>query len=321
MRIETRFAWILAFCFCLGVTIAGYISYRLEARQASDEIKLKADILLETALAMRAYTVDEVAPVMRTMQGSEQFHAPQVPSFAAQNAMRRLTQKFPEYKYRESALNPTNPQDRASDWEVGLLREFEADPKRQELIGEVGSGANQRFYVARPIRMNSPACMQCHSTPAAAPTAMLAKYGMANGFGWKMGEVVALQVVEVPTAPAREKAFNSVQVTIGSLSCVFVLSAAIFLLLLRRHVTHPLELLTRSAHANSLNSTASDTRLPIAVGGQFDELNQAIVRLRASVDRALHLFERVPPAPPAPPSEAELRPEAASAPADRAERS
>lgn len=82
-----------------------------------------------------------------------------------------------------------------------------------------------------------------------------------------------------------------------------------------------MELLTRSAHANSLNSTASDTRLPIAVGGQFDELNQAIVRLRASVDRALHLFERVPPAPPAPPSEAELRPEAASAPAERAERS
>jgi protein-histidine pros-kinase len=290
MRIETRFAWIIGFCFCLSVSVAGYISYTLEFRQAQDDIKLKADMLLETALAVRAYTADEVAPALRVTQDSS-FHAAQVPSFAAQNIMLRLAKQFPGYVYRESALNPTNQNDRASDWEVGLWRSFQADGKLAELAGETGNGHDQRFYLARPIRMGSPACLQCHSTAAAAPATMVAKYGPTNGFGWKMGDVVGLQLMTVPTAPARSTALRSVLAMIGSLTSMFVLSAAVFLLLLRRHVTTPLESLTRAAHAASLNEH-SDGAVLAPVGGQFGDLEQAITRLRTSVDRALRLFER-----------------------------
>lgn len=296
MRIETRFAWIIAFCFCFGVTVAGYISYRLEIRQAHEDIKQKADLLLETAMALRAFTSEELTPVLRSLSQTD-FHAAQVPSFVAQTTLKRLNARFPEYRYRESALDPTNLNDRASDWEVGLLRQFRADPERQELVGEHGEGEQRRFYVARPIRIKSEACLQCHSTPAAAPAAMLAKYGSTHGFGWRLGEAVALQLVEVPTGPARQKAWSSVLVTVGSLACVFVLSAAVFLLLLRRHVTHPLEALTRAAHLESLHSESQGGQLP-GVGGQFGELQAAIQRLKLSLDRALRLFEgQAPPAP------------------------
>lgn len=292
MRIETRFAWIIGFCFCLSVSVAGYISYTLEFRQAQDDIKLKADMLLETALSVRAYTIEVVAPTLQAMQDGK-FHAAQVPSFAAQSTMLRLAQKFPEYVYRESSLNPTNLNDRANDWEVGLRSTFQADAKLAELAGETGSGKEQRFYVARPIRMGSRACMQCHDTAAAAPASMVAQYGPVNGFGWKMGDVVGLQLMQVPTAPARNKAFKSVLVTIGSLSCVLVLSGAVFFLLLRSHVTKPLEMLTRAAHAASLDERSDGAALAM-VGGQFGDLQQAINRLRASVDRALRVFERAP---------------------------
>lgn len=310
MRIETRFAWTMGFFCCLSVLVAGYISYRLEFRQAQEDINLKADMLLQTALAVRGYTVDEVAPALQGMQDGK-FHAAQVPSFAAQGAMRRVAQKFPDYAYRESSLNPTNPNDRANDWEVGLWREFQADEKLTELSGETGTGKDQRFYLARPIRMDSPACLQCHSTAAAAPASMIAKYGPVNGFGWKMGDVVGLQLMKVPTAPARDTAFKSVLTTIGSLACMFVLSAAAFLLLLRRHVTMPLETLTRAAQAASLDDRSGDAVLE-TVGGPFGDLQKAIVRLRTSVDRALRLFERAPDpqraaAPPAFPVEAKLR--------------
>ncbi|PZP28720.1 MAG: hypothetical protein DI603_18755 [Roseateles depolymerans] len=292
MRIETRFAWIIAFCFCFGVTVAGTISYRLEVRQAHEEIKQKADLLLETAMSLRTFTAEELTPVLNRLNPSD-FHAAQVPSFVAQTTLKRLRTKFPDYRYRESALDPTNLDDRASDWEVGLLRSFRADPERKELSGETGEGQARHFYVARPIRMQSPACLQCHSTPAAAPAAMLAKYGSGHGFGWQLGDVVAMQLVEVPTAPARARAWNSVLVTVGSLSCVFVLSAAVFLLLLRRHVTHPLEALTRSAHLESLHSEPQGGDVA-NVGGQFGELQAAILRLKFSLDRALRLFEGKP---------------------------
>lgn len=303
MRIETRFAWIIASCFLFGVATAGYISYRLESQQAREEVKQKADMLLEVATSVRSYTVDEVAPLLQAMDAST-FHASQVPSFAAQSTIKRLGARYPEYRYRETALNPSNLHDRANDWEVGLLRTFRTDSARKEVSGTVGEGGDRRFYVARPIRVGSGACLRCHSTPEAAPRAMLAKYGPNNGFGWRMGEAVAIQLVEVPTAAAEQRAWRSVLVTVGSLSCVFVLSAAVFLMLLRRHVTHPLEALTRAAHATSVAPRSGPSgdgggddaeAVSPAPGGQFRDLHDAIVRLKTSVDRALTLMERQPP--------------------------
>jgi len=254
-------------------------------------------------MAVRAYTSEEVAVALQAVDDKGNFHAAQVPSFAAQSAMRRLAQKLPEYQYRESSLNPTNLNDRATDWEVGLLRDFQADPQRTELSGELGAGQDRQYYVARPIRMDSPACLYCHSTPEAAPKAMVARYGAGNGFGWRMGDVVGLQLVRVSTAPAEAKAFNSVVVTIGSITSVFVLAAAVMLLLLRRHVTSPLEALTRVALATSLDKPLDKSQedIPLPPGhGQFEELQRAIQRLKASMDHALRLIERRPAISPAP---------------------
>lgn len=289
MRIETRFAWIIAFCFILGLSIAGITSFRLESQQSKEEIKQKADLLLETALAVRSYTTEATAPMLHALAGNA-FLVQQVPSFAALDTLGRLSAKYPEYRYRETSLNPTNVKDRANDWEVGLLRAFEADAKLAEQVGEVGEGDKRSYFVARPIRLTSTACLQCHSTPEVAPPGMVAKYGPINGFGWKMGEVVAMQVVEVPKAPSDRKAFNSVLVTVGSLTCVFLLSAVVFLVLLRRYVTRPLEMLTRVAHASSIAEPGSDA-VPAVVEGQFVELRDAIVRLQMSMSHALHLFE------------------------------
>lgn len=297
MRLETRFAGIIALCFVFGVVAAGFISYRLEARQARDEIKQKADMVLETALAVRAYTTDEVAEALASLPDPDRFHAAQVPSFAAQSAMRRLAEKLPGYKYRESSLNPTNVNDRATDWEVGLLRQFQNNPTQQELVGETGDGPSRHYYVARPIRLGSAACLQCHSVPAAAPKAMVSRYGSSHGFGWQLGEVVGLQLVQVATAPAEAKAFNSVVVTIGSITSVFVLSAAVMLLLLRRHVTHPLAALTQVALASSLERGGAGTpggNVPVAPG-EFSDLQKAILRLKSSVDQALRVMDRRAP--------------------------
>ena len=132
---------------------------------------------------------------------------------------------------------------------------------------------------------------------------MVARYGAANGFGWRMGDVVGLQLVRVSTAPAEAKAFNSVVVTIGSITSVFVLAAAVMLLLLRRHVTSPLEALTRVALATSLDKPLDKAQedLPLPTGhGQFEELQRAIQRLKASMDHALRLIERRPALSPVP---------------------
>ncbi|HXP97502.1 MAG TPA: DUF3365 domain-containing protein [Telmatospirillum sp.] len=290
MRIELRFGVILAFCFVLGVMVAGYISYTLEFRQAKEEVTEKAHVLLTTALSVRAYTVDEVASLVGELGTEKEFHPQMVPSYAAQTTMKRLQKEFPEYNYRESSLNPTNVADRASDWEVGLIRAFRQDDAVTELSGEVGNGSNTRFYVSRPIRLTNPACLECHTTPDVAPKTMVAKYGAGNGFNWALGDIVGIQLVEVPVLPTRQKAFNGVLITVGSLTCVFVLTAAIFLMLLRRYVTNPLGTITRSAQSLSLDRAPLAPDRASQLDGQFRVLEQAVTRLKTSLDQATRLF-------------------------------
>ena len=288
MRIEFRFGLILAVCFVFGLAIAGYISFTLEFRQARAEVNEKSRVLLETGLALRSYTSKEVAPLVKKL-GYEEFHPQMVPSYGAQTTLGLLRDRFPDYRYREASLNPTNIADRANDWEVTLLQTFQQDAELKELSGEVGAGTDKRFYLARPLRMPSTDCLQCHSTPDVAPASMVAKYG-ANGFGWKMGDVIGMQLVEVPVLGPNTQAMKGLLVTLGALTCVFILSLSVFLLLLRRYVTHPLEAITRRTISTSLAPERHETGEQTPLNGQFHDLEQSIGRLRTSLNEALRLL-------------------------------
>ncbi|NML75174.1 DUF3365 domain-containing protein [Rhizobium sp. S-51] len=288
MRIEFRFGLILAVCFVFGLAIAGYISFTLEFRQARAEVNEKSRVLLETGLALRSYTSTEVAPLVKKL-GYEEFHPQMVPSYGAQTTLGFLRDRFPDYRYREASLNPTNIADRANDWEVTLLQTFQQDAELKELSGEVGAGTDKRFYLARPLRMPNTDCLQCHSTPDVAPASMVEKYG-ANGFGWKMGDVIGMQLVEVPVLGPNTQAMKGLLVTLGALTCVFILSLSVFLLLLRRYVTHPLEAITRRTISTSLAPERHETGEQTPLNGQFHDLEQSIGRLRTSLNEALRLL-------------------------------
>ena len=48
------------------------------------------------------------------------------------------------------------------------------------------------------MKVGSQACMTCHDSAEKAPATMVALYGNQNGFGWKVGDIVAAQVVSIP---------------------------------------------------------------------------------------------------------------------------
>lgn len=294
MRLELRFALILIFCFTLGVIVAGGISYSLEFRQAREAVSEKARVLLATALSMRRYTAEEVAPLVAPLANDGVFHPQIVPSYGAQTTMAKLSKEFPDYKYREASLNPTNVDDRAADWEVALFRAFNADAGLHELSGTTGEGDAERFYIARALRLSDPACLQCHTTADMAPKAMVARYGANNGFNWKLGDVVGLQIVEVPVAATRNKAISGVIVTVGALTCVLLIIACVFLILLRRYVVAPLQVVTHEASSLSLGETPP-SRGAVPMEGQFFELDAALRRLKASLDESLRALRGAEP--------------------------
>jgi hypothetical protein len=128
------------------------------------------------------------------------FHPQAVSFFAALEIVAGLHERFPDYSYREATLNPTNPRDRASDWERYVIDQFRSGAVQNEFIGtfEIPSGAS--LFLAQPIRVNNAGCLECHSTADKAPPEMVRLYGTTNGFGWHLNEIVGAQIVSMPTA-------------------------------------------------------------------------------------------------------------------------
>ncbi len=129
-----------------------------------------------------------------------EFHPQSVPAFAATEIFNYLRTKYPEYFYKEATLNPTNPRDRATDWETDIVNQFRGNAALPEYLGTRDTPTGAALVLARPIQIKNVSCLTCHSTPDKAPPEMMKQYSSANGFGWKMDEIIGAQVVSVPMA-------------------------------------------------------------------------------------------------------------------------
>ena len=211
MSLRLKFNLILIVIFLLSLAGAAFYYNGYLEKNAINDVRNNSTVLMETALAIRSYTTDEVQPHLSPMN-EKRFYPQTVPAFAATETLRRLRDKFPAYEYKEAMLNPTNPRDRATDWERVLIEKFRADPAQIELTGIQGEGIQRAMYVARPIVIKQAQCLVCHSVPAAAPATMIGVYGDKNGFDWKLNEPLGMQIVKLPMLYPLEKAretFNS----------------------------------------------------------------------------------------------------------------
>ncbi|MGH8847886.1 MAG: Tll0287-like domain-containing protein, partial [Polaromonas sp.] len=212
---------MLVVVFLAGFAAAGFISRQLLQENAREEVLRNARLMMDTALAVRAYTVEQVKPHL-DKQLEDLFLPQTVPAYAATETLGHIQKKYRDYSYKEATLNPTNPRDRATDWEADLVQQFRQNAESRELISERHAATGRVLYVAKPIQITNAACLQCHSVPGNAPASMLKIYGEANGFGWKHNEIIGAQVVTVPMDIPILNADRAFKTFMVSLAGVFV---------------------------------------------------------------------------------------------------
>ena len=289
MGLRTKFNLALIVVFAVGLALTGFVSYHMLQRNARDEVVQHAGIMMEAALAVRSYTVKQVTPHL-AMQLQRVFLPQSVAAFAAIETINALRNKYPEYNYREAALNPTNPRDRAVDWEADIVHDFRNNRGKTEVIGERDTPNGKMMYLARPIQIKDKACLGCHSTPEEAPTTMVKLYGPTNGFGWKQDEIIGAQIVSVPMSLPIAKADRAFYTFMGSLVGIFLALFIILNLMLHFVVVRPLSRMARAADAISTgNVTLLD--LPATGKDQVAVLARAFNRMRRSLEKAMKMME------------------------------
>jgi len=289
MKLIVKFNLVLSLVFAAAFLLAGLFTHSLLRRNAKAEVEENARIMIERARAIRPYTATQINPLLKN-QMTYSFLPQSVAAYSANEYFKQLRKKYPEYSYKEATLNPTNPGDRATDWEADIVRTFRQYPERTELLDERDTPAGRALFIAMPLKITNPACLECHDTPQKAPPTVTEQYGSDNGFGWKLNDIVAAQIITAPMQLPIQRANSAFTAFMLSLAAVFVVLIVAINAMLMLLIIRPVTQLSNIASEVSLGNL----NIPDFQSSGKDEiatLAESFGRMRKSLVEAIKMLE------------------------------
>ena len=289
MGLRTKFNLVMLAAFLVGLGVAGALSYNFVTANARKEILTEAAIMDAQADVLGQFTATELAPLL-VGQFSHRFLPQSVPAWVVQTNFRGLQAKFPDYSFRAVVENPTNPADLPADWQADIIRGMKNQPGQKAVVTERDTPNGRILSISHPIIISNPACLQCHSTPSAAPATMIDLYGANNGFGWKLNEVIGAQIVSVPmSVPYAHAQATFLRVMLG-LAAVFILMIILLNVLLSVVIIRPVSRIAAQATAVSMGQMDAPE---VVVPGrdEISQLAEAFNRMRRSLAKALKMLD------------------------------
>ena len=290
MKLLAKFNLILLAVFGAGGFLIAQLAHSYLIGNAQDEVQAQERLMMASARSVRDYTAEEVSPLLQENPRHRVRFLPQtVPFYGASTTFAKLRKDYPDYAYKEAALNPTNPEDRATGWEADIIDFLRDHRDERDKTGQRNTPMGPALYLANPI-VATKACLECHSAPAAAPKALIAVYGSANGFGWKENSVVGAQIVSVPLAVPMAKADRAYQrllffLALTMIAAIVALDASVYWFVIR-----PLRVVSDTADRIS-RGEKNVTPVQIEGKDEIATVASSVNRMQVSLAKALKMFE------------------------------
>ena len=291
MKLLTRFNLLFIAIFAVGMAGSVWLANQFLEQEAEHRVHEQAKLMTETASAVRRYAEDQIKPLIAKIQKHESTFMPQiVPTYSTIQVFHYLQKANPQYTYKDAMLNPTNPADRATDWEADIIEKFRTDSSVESIYRERDSAVGKSIFFARPIQIVDEACLECHSTPNRAPAAMVRQYGPNNGFGWKSKEIVGAQIVSVPESVPIRTARRQLKTLVVYLGAGAVLLLLVLDTLLIVTVIRPVRKLSHMADEISEGRIAEE--IPAKGRDEISVLAASFNRMQRSLARAMKMLEK-----------------------------
>jgi protein-histidine pros-kinase len=290
VKILAKFNIILIVLFGSGMYLVSHLAYEFLRQNARAEVLKQAQLMVESARATRDYTEGEIEPLLVDHPRFPEEVLPQIiPFYAATQIFARLRKDYPDYTYKEATLNPSNPRDRAVDWEADLINYFRNHAGEKELVGERETPTGRALYLAHPIAANDD-CLGCHGDVDKVMPTMVKTYGSVNGYGWKPGEVIAAQIVSVPMTVPLKIADTAFRRLILFLSVVFVATVVAIDLALYAIVIRPVRGLSAMADRIS-RGDMNLQELPVKGSDEIAAVTRSFNRMYVSMAKAMKMLK------------------------------
>jgi protein-histidine pros-kinase len=286
MKLLLRFNLILLVIFGVAGVVISYLAYGYLNRSARLVVLQQAGLMMANAQAVRNYTAENVEPLLR----QSEFHPERVPNFASVTTFKKLPKQYSEYVYKETALNPRNPEHRPEDWEAEVIQWLRQHPDAKDYSSERDAATGRVLFLARPIKMEID-CMECHSTAEAAPTSLRTRYGDVNGFGWDQGDsIIGAQIVTVPMAlplTLAKEGFRGllIYLVVTLVATMVALDAAVYAFVIR-----PLEVISNAANRVS-KGEKNVPPIPVKGEDEIAKVTASFNRMKVSLEKALKMLD------------------------------
>ncbi len=306
LALKTQFrlgTGLILLVVCIGTSL---VVYSVGKQQVEADIYKETEIYIAAVEATRTYVKDVLRPQMYALVPGDHFIPEAMStSFVGREIMGRVHDRFKNFRYKRAALNPINPINKADTIETTLIARLNDERGMREWSGLIERDGRS-FYARFRAIYAEPECLRCHSEPAAAPPAILARYpDMDSDYSDRMGQAIAADVVYIPVDIAFTKIKRQAWMTFvlggGLLFSLIVLFYALFnytvvtelkglLNNFKKLVGRPSE---HSAPADIEASGGTDEidQLKDAFSNVAAELQQTHEELKASESKYRRLFE------------------------------
>ena len=261
MGLRVKMNLALISILVVGASAIAFFANSQFNSQASNEALKNAEIIINSAQAVRAYASNQVGPLL-TRQGKRSFLPQTVPAHAVKQNIKQLRKQFPQYLYREVSLSPANPLNKASAWEQEVIKSFQDNKTTSKLSGVTNTNAGAMLYLSKPVIVSNQSCLSCHGDISAMPATIKSEYTNFKASGWKLNQIVGAQFVKIPMQVPAEQAWQSTQSFLFWLVVTTLVAGLILIAILNVFVVKRIKLMSRKANAISLGSTdRKSTRL------------------------------------------------------------
>jgi protein-histidine pros-kinase len=291
MKLLAKFNLIFLAVLGVALGLSSWLANDFLQREAKRQVIDQAKLMMETMLSTRTYTSKQIQPLLAAQQHQSPMFIPQtVPAYSATEVFNYLHGHYADYFYKEATLNPTNPRDRAVEWEADVVNDFRAHPEKKEFIGERDTPSGRSLFLARPLRITDPTCLECHSTPDKAPHSMLQTYPSRTGFDWQLNEVIGAQIVSVPEAVPIRTANEELGRLLIYLAIIAVVTLFILDAVLVATVIRPVAAFSALADEISQGNLQAG-ELPVKGRDEIAVLAASFNRMRRSLERAMKMLD------------------------------
>ncbi|MBD2439290.1 DUF3365 domain-containing protein [Nostoc sp. FACHB-110] len=293
LKIGTKFTLLLTIVFIISIIVTGTALSSVLQHRAQIEVTAKASILIKTMSSVRKYTQDKVRNLLLSRLETEPLFIPEtVPAYSATEVFANLrkNEEYQNFFYKEATLNPTNLRDKADSYEAKIVERFRQNPALKQIADFRSLPEGTVFYIARPLAVTEQSCLQCHSTPDKAPKSQLRTYGSENGFGWNLNEIVAAQIVSVPSEEIFDSAHRAWLLIMAFLVTIFAIIVILINFLIKKTIIQRIKKIEKISQKVSVGDMSAE--FEENAHDEIGSLAAAFNRMKYSLMIAMNILDK-----------------------------